>query len=63
MLFMVFHGKPRMSNEAYDHVKESPWSIVLPLVILAVPSIAAGWVFLKPALHGFFGGGIYLTWP
>ncbi len=61
MLFMVFHGKPRMSNEAYDHVKESPWSIVLPLVILAVPSIAAGWVFLKPALHGFFGGGIYLA--
>jgi len=54
--FMTFHGKPRMTDEAYAHVHESPWVVWLPLVLLAIPSIFIGYylyipmLFAKPAL-------------
>ena len=50
--FVVFFGKPR-DHHAYDHAHESPVVMTLPLVFLAVLSIAGGWGdyvphFLKP---------------
>jgi NADH-quinone oxidoreductase subunit L len=53
--FVVFFGKPR-DHHAYDHAHESPWVMTLPLVFLAVLSIAGGWGdyvphFLKPDEH------------
>src|SRR3989338_548599 len=39
LLFMTFYGKPRMDEHTYKHVKESPWVVTVPLVLLAVPSI------------------------
>lgn len=50
-LFMTFHGKPRMSQEAFDHVHESPWVVWLPLVILAIPSIVLGYILYWPMLY------------
>tara|TARA_Y100000588_G_C14256936_1_gene925864 strand:- start:803 stop:2776 length:1974 start_codon:yes stop_codon:yes gene_type:complete len=49
-LFMTFHGKPRMSQEAYDHVHESPWVVWLPLVLLAIPSVIIGYILYMPIL-------------
>lgn len=49
-LFMTFHGKPRMSNEDFSHVHESPWQVLLPLVVLAVPSIILGYYLYMPML-------------
>ena len=49
-LFMTFHGKPRMTEKAYDHVHESPWVVWLPLVLLAVPSVILGYVLYQPIL-------------
>ena len=58
LLFMTFHGKPRMDEHTRHHLHESPW-MVTPLVLLAIPSVYAGWVYLKPMLfEGFFGGAI-----
>ena len=58
LLFMTFHGKPRMDEHTRHHLHESPW-MVTPLVLLAIPSMYAGWVYLKPMLfEGFFGGAI-----
>jgi len=37
MVVLCFFGKPR-NQEKYDHAKESPWPITLPLVVLAVLS-------------------------
>jgi NADH-quinone oxidoreductase subunit L len=53
--FVVFLGKPR-DHHAYDHAHESPWVMTLPLVFLAVLSIAGGWGdyiphFLQPEEH------------
>jgi NADH-quinone oxidoreductase subunit L len=40
--FVVFFGKPR-DPHAYEHAHESPWVMTLPLILLAVFSIIAGW--------------------
>ena len=50
LLFLTFHGKPRY-DEHHVHVHESPWSMLGPLVMLAVLSIIGGWV-AAPALWG-----------
>jgi len=48
--FMTFHGKPRMEDNTFSHVHESPWVVWLPLVILAIPSIILGYVLYMPML-------------
>jgi NADH-quinone oxidoreductase subunit L len=43
LLLMTFHGSPRASEQVMSHVHESPWQMMLPLVVLAVGAVAAGW--------------------
>ena len=50
LIFLTFHGKPRY-DEHHVHVHESPWSMLVPLVILAVLSVIGGWL-AAPALLG-----------
>ena len=50
LIFLTFHGKPRF-DEHKVHVHESPWSMLGPLVVLALLSIVGGW-FALPALLG-----------
>ena len=50
LIFLTFHGKPRY-DEHHVHVHESPWSMLGPLVALAVLSLIGGWV-AAPALWG-----------
>jgi NADH-quinone oxidoreductase subunit L len=47
LIFLTFHGKQRYDDHKV-HVHESPWSMLGPLVILAVLSIFGGW-FALPA--------------
>src|SRR5690625_5688877 len=50
------------SQRVEGNPKESPWSIVLPLVLLAVPSVFAGIWFTDPILFGsFFDGSIFVA--
>lgn len=58
LFFVVFHGSERMTAEERSHLHESPWVMVLPLLILALPSIFAGMTFVGPALQGFFGAAV-----
>jgi NADH-quinone oxidoreductase subunit L len=59
MIFMTFHGKTRMDEHTRQHVKESPWVVTLPLVLLAIPSLAIGVFTIEPLLFGrFFGTSI-----
>jgi NADH-quinone oxidoreductase subunit L len=51
LIFLTFHGKQRY-DEHHVHVHESPWSMLGPLVVLAVLSIIGGWMAAPP----FFGG-------
>jgi NADH-quinone oxidoreductase subunit L len=50
LIFLTFHGKPRYDDRKV-HVHESPWSMLGPLVVLAVLSVVGGWV-AAPALLG-----------
>ncbi len=50
LIFVVFHGRPR-DREAYDHAHESPKVMTLPLIVLAVGALFAGFLNL-PAIFG-----------
>ena len=52
LIFLTFYGKPRMSHEVEHHVHESPKSMTVPLVILAIGSICAGWLGWPHSLGG-----------
>jgi NADH-quinone oxidoreductase subunit L len=52
LMFLTFHGKPRMSHEVEHHIHESPGSMTMPLVVLAVCSIFAGWLGIPHSLGG-----------
>ncbi|HUK03609.1 MAG TPA: NADH-quinone oxidoreductase subunit L [Burkholderiales bacterium] len=57
LVFMTFHGEERMDAETRSHLHETPWVVTLPLVLLAIPSIAAGWL-IGPVLFDYFGDSI-----
>ncbi|MGH8760104.1 MAG: NADH-quinone oxidoreductase subunit L, partial [Burkholderiales bacterium] len=68
LLFMTFHGKERFRVHGDDHghgqghaPHESPWVVTVPLVILAVPTICAGWVIGPVLFGGFFGDAIVVA--
>ncbi|MGB9466025.1 MAG: NADH-quinone oxidoreductase subunit L [Candidatus Acidiferrum sp.] len=50
LIFLTFHGQQRY-DEHHVHVHESPWSMLGPLVVLAVLSVVGGWL-AAPALWG-----------
>jgi NADH-quinone oxidoreductase subunit L len=52
LLFMTFFGSFRGGHEAEHHVHESPWTMLAPLVLLAVSSIVAGWALFPAGEHG-----------
>jgi NADH-quinone oxidoreductase subunit L len=56
MVFMAFHGRPRFDASHPPH--ESPAVVTVPLVLLAIPSVAAGY-FVGPVVFGeFFGRAV-----
>lgn len=73
LYFMVFHGKERFrqghahGGEAgqHDHggtPHETPWVVTGPLLALALPSLAIGYMTIEPMLFGdFFGSAIYVA--
>jgi NADH-quinone oxidoreductase subunit L len=58
LVFLTFYGKERIDHHVKEHLHESPWTITLPLVILAVGAAGAGLIQMP---HLFFGGTHFLT--
>jgi NADH-quinone oxidoreductase subunit L len=52
LIFLAFFGAPRMSREAAHHVHESPAAMTVPLVVLALLTVIAGWAVGVPSAHG-----------
>ena len=42
MWFMTFTGKPR-DEHVYEHARESPWPMTVPLIVLAFFAVTVGW--------------------
>ncbi len=61
LLFMTFHGKPRMDHHTEEHLHESPWVVTLPLIILAIPTVGAGWLIGPMLFGGYFGDAIQIA--
>jgi NADH-quinone oxidoreductase subunit L len=56
LVFLTFYGKPRF-DEHHVHVHESPNSMTIPLIVLAVLSVIGGWL----AAPGLWGGTDYFS--
>jgi NADH-quinone oxidoreductase subunit L len=52
LMYLTFHGRPRMSHEVEHHIHESPISMTAPLVALALCAIVAGWLGWPHSLGG-----------
>ena len=53
MFFMVFHGKE--SEYVRTHkIKESPWVVTIPLIILAIPSVFLGLFLIDGVMSGTY---------
>ena len=52
MIFLAVLGAPRMSKEVAHHVHESPPTMTVPLVVLAVLTVIAGWALGVPSEQG-----------
>ena len=58
LLFMTFHGEERMDAHTKEHLHEPPWVVTLPLVLLAIPSVVAGWTIGTLVYGDYFGAAI-----
>jgi NADH-quinone oxidoreductase subunit L len=70
LVFYAFHGKERFESHAHEHEHgdhhdhaphESPAVITVPLVLLAVPSICAGWLIGPILYEDYFGSSIVVA--
>jgi NADH-quinone oxidoreductase subunit L len=52
LMYLTFHGRPRMSHDAEHHIHESPVSMTAPLVALAICALVAGWLGWPHSLGG-----------
>jgi len=52
MLYLTFYGKFRGTHEQEHHLHESPASMTIPLVVLAILSIFGGFIGVPEALGG-----------
>jgi NADH-quinone oxidoreductase subunit L len=52
MLFMTVYGESHVDHHTEHHIHESPKTMTIPLIVLSVGSIVAGWVGIPAWLGG-----------
>ncbi len=62
LIILTFHGKPRADQHTMDHVHESPFVMLFPLLVLACGAIASGYLlkeyFIGHDWHEFWGHAV-----
>ncbi|MFY9328701.1 MAG: NADH-quinone oxidoreductase subunit L [Georgfuchsia sp.] len=72
LIFFAFHGEERFRhasghhNDHDDHghhaePHESPKVVTVPLILLAIPAICAGWLIEPMLFGGYFGDAIFIS--
>ena len=61
LLFLTFKGAPRMDEHVKSHLHESPRTMTIPLIVLAVLSVVGGWVNIPEVLGGGHAFSNYLA--
>ena len=63
LLILTFHGAPRADHHTMEHVHESPWVMLVPLLVLSIGAITTGAVFapyfIGDHAHAFWGASIF----
>ncbi|MCB1366958.1 MAG: NADH-quinone oxidoreductase subunit L [Rhodobacteraceae bacterium] len=63
LIFMTFYGTERGDHHTHEHAHESPWTMTVPLIVLAVGSVFAGMIwysdFFGDHVAEFFGPSVY----
>ncbi|WP_419901620.1 NADH-quinone oxidoreductase subunit L [Kiloniella sp.] len=64
LIIMTFHGNPRADEHTMQGVHESPMSMMIPLIVLAIGAVFAGWMgysyFVGDARADFWGDSIFV---
>ena len=60
LIFLTFHGQTRMDAHTKEHLHESPWVVTMPLIVLAIPTIAAGWFIGSIVFGDYFNSAIHV---
>jgi NADH-quinone oxidoreductase subunit L len=50
LMVMTFHGENRTGEKERHHLHESPRSMTIPLIVLAVASVIGGWINVPAAI-------------
>jgi NADH-quinone oxidoreductase subunit L len=58
LFFLVFHGKERFETDGGHKPHESPAVVTVPLILLAIPSVVAGYFIGTIVFGDFFAGAI-----
>lgn len=58
LFFVVFHGPERMEDKLKSKLHESPPVIYWPLILLAIPSVLIGMIFVDFLFKNFFQSAI-----
>ena len=72
LVFYAFHGKERFDihgHDAHGHddhghggtPHESPLVVTIPLILLAIPSVCAGWLLGTVVFGDYFGASIFIA--
>ena len=60
MFFIVFHGEESEYVKTHE-IKESPWVVTLPLVLLSIPAAAMGIPMIEGMFNGeYFGSSLFI---
>src|SRR5260370_31268212 len=60
LVFLTFFGESRVPPEAEHHIHESPGSMTVPLMLLALLSVVGGWIGWPESLRGSAHFGRFL---
>lgn len=64
LILLTFHGKPRADAETFRHAHESPPVMTVPLLVLAVGALVAGFTFRDQLIgehwSAFWGSAIFV---
>lgn len=61
LIFMTFHGQPRMDSHTKEHLHESPWVVTVPLIVLAVPTVMSGWFIGSIVFGDYFAAAVHIS--
>lgn len=60
LLFLVFFKEPRADKQTMSHAHEPGIAVWLPLLLLAIPSVVAGYLMVDPVMNGYLAESLFV---